>query len=96
MKQTITFFGKLLLASVILTSCGSSIESDAKKVAELQCKAQKIMQEAASGDIALTEKSSKLLFEAAALSNEMIGKYTSDTDKQKFAEAVLKEMDKCK
>jgi hypothetical protein len=54
------------------------------------------MQEAASGDIALMEKRSKLLSEAAALSNEMIGKYTSDADKQKFAEAVLKEMDKCK
>jgi len=97
MTKIITTFGVLLFAIAILTSCGAaSIESDAKKVAELQCKAQKLMQEAASGDMALLEKSSKLATEAATLSNEMQGKYNSDADKQKFAEALLKEISKCK
>jgi len=36
-----TIFGAILFASTILTSCGGgSIERDAKRVAELQCKAQ--------------------------------------------------------
>ena len=45
MKKVMTIFGAILFATIILTSCGGgSIESDAKKVAELQCKAQKLMQ----------------------------------------------------
>ena len=51
-----TIFGVILFASFILTSCGgNSIESDAKKYAELMCKAQKLATEgaakAATGDI---------------------------------------------
>lgn len=86
-----------MIASTILTSCGGgSIESDAKKVAELQCKAQKLMQKATSGDMSVMEESTKLTSEAATLSKQMEGKYTSDSDKKKFAEALLKEMDNCK
>ena len=97
MKKVMTIFGAILFTSVILTSCsGGSIESDAKKVAELQCKAQKLMLEATSGDMSVMAESSKLTSEALALSKEMEGKYTSDSDKQKFAEALLKEMGNCK
>ena len=86
-----------MIASTILTSCGGgSIESDAKKVAELQCKAQQLVQKATSGDMSVMEESTKLTSEAAALSKEMEGKYTSDSDKKKFAEALLKEMGNCK
>lgn len=92
-----TIFGAIMIASTILTSCGGgSIESDAKKVAELQCKAQKLMQKATSGDMSVMEESTKLTSEAATLSKQMEGKYTSDSDKKKFAEALLKEMDNCK
>ena len=97
MKKIMTIFGAILFASVILTSCGGgSIQSDAKKVAELQCKAQKLMQKATSGDMSVMEESTKLASEAATLSKEMEGKYTSDSDKKKFAEALLKEMGNCK
>jgi hypothetical protein len=96
MKKLMTIFGAILFASTILTSCGGgSIESDAKKVAELQCKAQELMQKATSGDMSVMEESTKLASEAANLSKEMERKYTSDSDKQKFAEALLKEMGKC-
>jgi hypothetical protein len=96
MKKGMTIFGALLIASTILTSCGGgSFESDAKKVAKLQCDAQKLMKEATSGDMSVIEKSSKLSSEIAALSKEMEAKYTSDSDKQKFATALLKEMGKC-
>lgn len=92
-----TFFGATLIASLLLTSCGGgSIESDAKKVAELQCKAQKLMQEAASGDMSVTEEGTKLKEELKTLSKEMKEKYTSESDMKKFAEALSKEMGNCK
>lgn len=97
MKKTMTIWGVLIITSTILISCGGgSVESDAKKVAELQCKAQKLMQKATSGDMSVMEESTKLTSEAAALSKEMEGKYTTDSDKQKFAEALMKEMGNCK
>ncbi len=92
-----TTSGAILFASLILTSCGGgSIESDAKKVAELQCKAQQLMKKASSGDMAVMQESTKLASEAATLSKEMEGKYTSDSDKEKFAKALLKELANCK
>ena len=97
MKKVTTIFGTILFASLILLGCGGgSIESDAKKVAELQCKAQQLMEKATSGDMSVMEESTKLASEAADLSKEMEGKYTSDSDKEKFAEALLKEMGNCK
>lgn len=97
MKKSLSIFGALLMASVILTSCGGgSIESDAKKVAELQCKAQGLMQKAATGDMSVMEEANKLSAEAASLGKEMEGKYTSDSDKKKFAEALLNEIGNCK
>ncbi len=90
-------FGAIMIASLILTSCGGgSIENDAKKVAELQCKAQKLMQKASSGDMSLVEESTKLTSEAVALQKELDGKYTSDADKEVFGKALLKEMANCK
>ena len=96
MKKLMTISGAMMIASIILTSCGGgSIESDAKKVAELQCKAKKLMQKATSGDMSVMEESTKLASEATTLSKEMEGKYTSDSDKEKFAKALLKEMGNC-
>ena len=97
MKKLMTIFGAMIFASFILTSCGGeSIEGDAKKVAELQCKAQQLMQKATNGDISVMEESTKLSSEAETLTKEMKEKYTSDSDKEKFAEALLKEMGNCK
>ena len=97
MNKIMTIFGTMLFASVIFTSCGGgSVESDAKKVAELQCKAQQLMLKSASGDMSVMDESTKLASESASLLKEMEGKYTSDSDKKNFAEALLKEMGNCK
>lgn len=97
MKKVTTILGAIICASTILTGCaGSSIESDAKKLAEIQCKAQKLIEKATTGDMSAIEQSTKLTSEAAALSKEMERKYTSDSDKQKFTAALLSEMGKCK
>ena len=88
-----TIFGVILFASFILTSCGgNSIESDAKKVAELQCKAQHTFSIVeAGGHLSVMEfkESTKLLSELGTLSKELERKYTSDSDKQKFDKALL-------
>lgn len=45
--------------------------------------------------MSIMKESTELTSEAATLSEEMEGKYTSDSDKKKFAEALLKEMGNC-
>ena len=60
MKNVIAIIGTIIFVSVMLTSCSDSIENDAKKLAELQCKAQKIMQKATTGDLAVIAEGKKL------------------------------------
>lgn len=100
MKKTMTIFGVILFASFILTSCGgNSIESDAKKYAELMCKAQKLAAEgaakAATGDMSAITESTKLASEAASLAQEMQEKYKDAADYQKFSTAYLKALGDC-
>ena len=89
MKKGMTFLGAILLTASVLTSCGGSVESDAKKLAELQCKAQKV-------DPTNMEEAKKLAEEAATLSKELQGKYSSEADAKAFGEAMLKEIGNCK
>ncbi|SFN73340.1 hypothetical protein SAMN05421738_1323 [Algoriella xinjiangensis] len=95
MKKSITIFGAIIFATFTLTSCGSSVESDAKKLAELQCKSQKLSEKVLSGDMSVSAESMTLATDAAKLAQEIEGKYTTDEEKQKFEEALLKEMGKC-
>ena len=97
MKKTMNFIGAILFVSTIFTSCGgNSIESDAKKVADLLCKTQKLTEKATSGDASVIEESTKLTNEAQTLQKQLEEKYTSDSDKKKLAEALIKEMGNCK
>jgi hypothetical protein len=97
MKKILSFIGTLLITTLLITSCGSSaVESDAKKVADLQCRAQKLAQQAMSGDMSVLEESTKLTAEATALANELKGKYESESDRKKFAEAYAAELKNCK
>ena len=94
-------FGAMFIASVILTSCGgNSVESDAKKYAELDCKAQKWAIEgaakAAAGNMSAITESTKLASEAATIAQEMQGKYKDAADYQKFTAAYSKAMRDCK
>lgn len=97
MKKSLKIVGTILFASFLFTSCGgNSIEKDAKKMAELQCKAKELVEKAASGDASVLEESTKLAAEAASLKEEIRGKYTSESDQKEFGEALLKEMGNCK
>ncbi len=96
-----TIFGAMFIASVILTSCGdNSIESDAKKYAELICKVQKLATEGAAktatGDMSAMTETAKLMTEANSLATEMKDKYKDASDYQKFSAAYMKAFADCK
>lgn len=96
MKKVILSSLVSIFISIAITSCGSSIESDAKKVAELKCKAEKSMSGVLTGDLSLISESKKLAEEAKTVSEEMEGKYKSHEDAEKFAKALADAMGDCK
>ena len=72
MKKSLKIVGTILFASFLFTSCGGNfIASNGKKVAELQCKSTKLMQQAATGDASVMGESTKLAAEAVSFSKEM-------------------------
>ena len=85
----------IFIASIfvmLITSCGGGINSDAKKAAELACKAQKMAMEM---DMNNMEELQELQQEATALYKKMEGKYNSEADTRKFMEAYQEELEKC-
>lgn len=97
MRKNFKFSLLFIASAIFMSSCGGgSIESDAKKVADLQCKAQKLIENASDGDMSVLEESTKLIKEADDLTRELEEKYTSDLDKKKFAEALIKASRNCK
>lgn len=91
-KQNLTNLIIATLFAITITSCGGGIKSDAKKAADLACKAQKMAMEM---DMNNMEELQELQAEAAALYEEMSGKYETMEDMQKFAEAYQEELGKC-
>jgi len=96
MKRIFRILSVLIFTSVMITSCGgsSSIEKDAKKVAEVLCEAQQLMSKA-STNAKYMDEAMKLTSKATALTEEMKGKYTSESEKKEFAKALIKEMGNC-
>lgn len=95
MKKVTFIFSTILFAAVIFSGCGSGIESDAKKVAALQCKAQKLMQKAASGDLSVLDESNELAAEVESMISNLEGKYSSMEDMAEFEKAYRKELRNC-
>ena len=76
----------------------SSIEKDAKKYADLACKAQKLGTKAGQGDMSDVSEYTKLASESATLSSEMQKKYSKGDAKEYsiFLEAYNKAVADCK
>jgi len=97
MKKLLSLFGALMITSLILTSCGGgSIESDAKKIANLACKTIALGEKVASGDASAAEELEKVEAEGKSLSEELEKKYSTKEEKEKFEKAVMEEIGKCK
>lgn len=81
---------------MILTGCNSSIESDAQKMADMQCKSYNLLERAGKGEVSISESTS-FAAEFEIFNKEMMEKYASDPDKKKFEETCLKAVAKgCK
>jgi len=100
MKGVFLKLAVVACVGLLVTACGGSVESDAQRLANLQCKVQKLLAKAQakaqSGDMSVMAEATKITAEATALKSELESKYTSDEDKAKLAEAFLKALENCK
>ncbi len=81
---------------LLLAACGgSSMESDAKRVAELQCRAKALTEKAGAGDMAAMSEAMRITSEAVSLHAELEARYASAEEQKQFGEVLLKEMGKC-
>lgn len=80
---------------MVIAGCGSTVESDARKLADLECKARQLSAKAAAGDLSVATEMSKIGMEAAQLGAELKGKYTTTADKEAFAKAYLEAYNGC-
>ena len=85
-KKTVTILGMFLF---VLTSCNDSVETDAEKLATMQCKSYELMEKLGRGESTM-EESTALSAEMELFDKEMKSKYTSQEEKKKFEEACLK------
>ena len=86
----------VMALAVSALSCGSSIESDARKVADLQCEARELAKKILSGDQSAAEEAQKLSAEALRLTSELQQKYSSVEDRQKLTQALIDAAANCK
>jgi len=86
----------VLTVSLLIFSCESSIDNDARRLADLQCKIEKMAERNMNGESVDIEESMKLTEDANKLAEELRGKYNTQKDQEKFADAVQREMNKCK
>lgn len=97
MKKSTLFLSVSLATALFIAGCGSSsVESDAKKVADLQCRAQKLAAKAMTGDTTILAESQKITEEANKLNEELKNKYTNPLDMAKFAQAYAEAIKDCK
>ena len=101
MKKLTSFIAVVLIASFAFTACGnssSSIQSDAKKLADITCRYQKLATKAGQGDMSDVSEYTKLASESATLSSEMQKKYSKGDAKEYsiFLEAYNKAVAECK
>lgn len=94
MKKQITLIASTLSLLFILTSCGSSIENDAKKLANIMCKSQELAIKAKQGDNSAMTESLELMKEARELKKKLGDKYEKGEAKKEFQKAVSNAMSK--
>lgn len=91
-NRNITSLFASALFLIFLTACSGGVKRDAKKAADLACKAQKMAMEM---DMDNLDKLQELQAEAASLYQKLSSKYQTPEEMQEFAEAYEKELGKC-
>jgi len=96
MKKCIVGISIFIFTLVALTSCGHSIQSDAKEMAQKTCEASKLMQRLFAGDNSAAKDLRKITKESEELSADIKKRYTSEKDKKAFQEEYIKDLQNCK
>ena len=96
MKKCIAVISAFILFSIVMTSCGNSVKSDAKEMAEKTCKASKLMQRVFAGDKTAAKELETISKESEELGKKIKGKYTSEKDQRAFQEEYIKDLQNCK
>jgi len=79
----------IAISAITFTSC-SSLDSDAQKVADINCKMQKLSTKALAGDASATSEVQKLSMEVLTIAE----KYKEE-DKKKLEDAAILKMGGC-
>jgi len=90
MNKQIKLITKALVLSIILSSCGNSIENDAKKLAKLMCKSQKFTLKTITGDYSGMKESLQIMKEAGEFKKVLGNKYEKEESKKEFETALLR------
>lgn len=94
MQKRITFLIAFLSCLFVLNGC-SSVDSDAKQLADLTCESMRLLKQAASGDMSVLQKGQELTKQAEKLREELDKKYQTLEEKKEFLEALSKHLQKC-
>lgn len=95
MKKTIITAFTAALLVIGMTSCGNSMEKDAKKASDLTCELFDLQMKAMSGDEKATEKVEKLEAESQELIKRLEKTYQSEEDHEKFGKLVEENLKNC-
>ncbi len=90
----------IIFSIYLFSGCsGSSLEADAKKLADITCRSQKmsmeIISKSRSLDMNFVTETNKLAADAAILSQELKDKYKDPEEAQKFSVTYLKALSDC-
>ena len=95
MRKILKMMGVAMFVTLLVTSCASSVESDAKKVANIQCEVQDATMRIMQGDASVQKEMQKLSSKLEKLNKEMLEKYSSLEEQNKFAKAVANALGDC-
>jgi hypothetical protein len=90
MQKTKCFI--FLLCTIFLFSACNNKKNDAKKLGEMNCSIQKLVDQGKTG----SPEYIKMVAESNALSKEIEGKYKDPKDQNEIFEIVIKEAANCK
>jgi Na+-translocating ferredoxin:NAD+ oxidoreductase RnfG subunit len=80
----------VILTAALFSSCANSIETDAKRIAQLTCKAQKMSIKE------LMPSGSSLKEEVKKMKTELAAKYTDEAERKIFYDIYIRELRNCK
>lgn len=80
----------------IIVGCTSSVDTDARNLADLQCRSRRTAEKVARGDQSLAIQSTKLILELTELRSTLDVKYPPGSSREEFTKAYEKALQECR